>query len=334
MLLTSVSENVLRVTTAADGSYNFDGLLAGLYTVTVDAATAPPALNLLTTPYPMVVSLHDGEGYRGADVGLKGLSALVGDTIWYDANANGRQDAGEPGIGNVTLDLYRDNGDGVFDPGIDLQVDSTTSDAVGAYRLLTPVDGVYFVDVSDRRGLLTGFAHPVGPQSLTAPSPAITLTVGQTHSAADFGYIRTPQAGQALIGDLAWADADGDGVRESHEPVLAGVTICATPVGGGTPICTATDGNGRYLLETPAGAYNVAPNPGPVGLQGSTPNQLAVNSGGQPAAFDCGLWLQRRRGDFRRDRRHGLATTYQPMGRQTAFMIRRRSRASLASAWA
>ncbi len=31
----------------------------------------------------------------------------IGDFVWYDADADGIQDVGEPGIANVTLDLYR-----------------------------------------------------------------------------------------------------------------------------------------------------------------------------------------------------------------------------------
>ena len=40
----------------------------------------------------------------------------IGDYVWYDANGDGIQDVFEPGIGNVTLKLYRDNGDNVFNP--------------------------------------------------------------------------------------------------------------------------------------------------------------------------------------------------------------------------
>ena len=31
----------------------------------------------------------------------------IGDFVWYDADGDGIQDVGEPGIANVTLDLYR-----------------------------------------------------------------------------------------------------------------------------------------------------------------------------------------------------------------------------------
>ncbi len=283
-----------RVRTAptdTNGLYDFSDLLAGVYTVTVDAATVPSEFELLTTGYPVLVNLHDGENYDAADVGLKALGVTVGDTFWYDADADGLQDAGEPGIGNVTLDLYLDNGDGSFNPVRDFLVDTTTSDASGAYRLSAPVAGIYFVNVTDQAGLLAGLQHTVGAQSSATPTPPITLVRGQFNRDVDFGYVRMPPADAGVIGDLVWADGNGNGVRESWEPVLIGVTVCATPVAGGTPICAASDNNGRYLLVAPAGEYRVTPSGNPAGLLPSTPSSLNVNltAGQQQLAVDFGF---------------------------------------------
>jgi hypothetical protein len=41
-------------------------------------------------------------------------TAAVGDRVWYDANNNGLQDAGELGIENVLVCLYQDNGNGYY----------------------------------------------------------------------------------------------------------------------------------------------------------------------------------------------------------------------------
>lgn len=49
-----------------------------------------------------------------------------GDFVWSDLNANGIQDAGEPGIAGVTVNLYRDN---VF-------FDTDITDAAGLYFIL------------------------------------------------------------------------------------------------------------------------------------------------------------------------------------------------------
>lgn len=48
----------------------------------------------------------DGEG-----------ASTIGDFVWRDLNSDGQQDAGEPGINGVRVDLYLDDGDGIFEPG-------------------------------------------------------------------------------------------------------------------------------------------------------------------------------------------------------------------------
>src|SRR4051812_28852371 len=53
------------------------------------------------------------------------LMASVGDFVWSDLNANGIQDAGEPGLAGVALQLYRSNNS---------LVSTTTTDADGRYR--------------------------------------------------------------------------------------------------------------------------------------------------------------------------------------------------------
>jgi uncharacterized repeat protein (TIGR01451 family) len=289
--LTNGSGGVTTTTTNGSGMYSFGNLLAGAYTVTVDAASVPPEFELLTTRYPLQLSLRDGEVLDGADVGLRGQATAVGDTIWYDADADGLQDPREPGIGNITLDLYFDDGDGVFNPGFDFLADSTTSDANGAYRLDAPADGLYFVNVTDAAGLLATLVHTVGPQSLTDPSPTIPLAAGQHYRDADFGYVRVPQAGHGLIGDLVWVDGNSDGTRELNEPILIGVTVCATPTAGGQPRCAVTDSNGRYLIEAPASEYSVTPSGQPAGLLPSTPSRLTVDlaAGQQQLAVDFGF---------------------------------------------
>ncbi len=54
----------------------------------------------------------------------------IGDLVWADANGNGRQDPGESGIPDLTLQLWEDSdGDGT----VDTQVGQTVSDGSGGY---------------------------------------------------------------------------------------------------------------------------------------------------------------------------------------------------------
>ncbi|MCO6451001.1 MAG: S8 family serine peptidase [Caldilineales bacterium] len=290
VVLTDSDGGANMVVTGVDGAYNFIGLAAGTYTLTVDAATVPPEYEFITTPLTLIISLNHGEEYTAADFGFKARSISIGDAIWYDADADGVQDPGERGIGNVTLDLWLDNGDNIFDPtpglGQDFYVESTVSNAAGGYRLDAPVAGTYFVDVTDDYGILSELAHTLGVHSISDPSPAITLAVGQVYQHADFGYVKVPANGNGIVGDLVWADENGDAMRQLSEPAAIGIQICATPGGA----CATTDLNGRYLLELAAGQYTVAPTNPPLGLAPTTavPHPVSLASGQQYLAADFG----------------------------------------------
>ena len=67
-------------------------------------------------------------------------SYLIGDTVWNDANGNGIQDAGEPGIPGVTVTLLDSNGNPI--PG-----HTTVTDANGKYKFKVDA-GTYYVQFS------------------------------------------------------------------------------------------------------------------------------------------------------------------------------------------
>ena len=115
------------------------------------------------------------------------------------------------------------------------------------------------MDVDQTSAALAGLTHTSGPQSQPDPSGPITLAPAQIYRDADFGYVKQPASGNAIIGDTVWYDANGDGLRDPGEPGIPGVQVCATPSGGGGAICDTTDDNGVYLIEVPAGTYTVAP---------------------------------------------------------------------------
>ena len=99
------ANKVASTITGPTGSYLFSGLAAGNYYVGVEPTTvasegltevAYPAVNPST-----VITLAAGAAYLGADFGYKpGTNKVVlGDTVWYDANGDGVQQAGEAGSG-------------------------------------------------------------------------------------------------------------------------------------------------------------------------------------------------------------------------------------------
>ena len=123
-------------------------------------------------------------------VGIK-VNPLVpadyGDFVWLDTNKDGIQDAGEPGISGVKVELYKDNGDGIPDKTTDALVGFTVTDAAGNYLFSSLQPGDYFAI----------FYPPSG----YAVSPSL---VGSDKTKDSEGIITTVTSLSATEIDLTW----------------------------------------------------------------------------------------------------------------------------------
>ncbi|MGT2747300.1 SdrD B-like domain-containing protein, partial [Streptococcus penaeicida] len=73
------------------------------------------------------------------------------------------------------------------------------------------------------------------------------------------------------IGDTVWEDTNHNGVQETGEPGIPGVTVTLTTPDGST-VTTTTDTNGNYeFTDLPDGDYTVTFTP-PAGYVPTTPN--------------------------------------------------------------
>ena len=89
------------------GYYIFNNLPAGTYTVNVDESTLPSGWALTTANEPKTVTVTAGQKFETADFGYwETGTASIGDRVWYDLDGDGTQDAGEPGINGMTVNLY------------------------------------------------------------------------------------------------------------------------------------------------------------------------------------------------------------------------------------
>jgi protocatechuate 3,4-dioxygenase beta subunit len=198
---------VASTKTAADGTYLFSNLGAGIYTVeitapanlgsstglanqyepapdpddninNVDDGTTTPAGSSIIRALP--IDLQPGQEPGGdtnltLDFGLYRTMNL-GNLVWNDANNNGTVDSGETGIANVTVRLFADaNGDGVPD-GAALATQSTDKNGNYLFTGLSPgsyvvevVDPAGFVPSSGKNGSITG-----GPYE---PAPAVDANI-------------------------------------------------------------------------------------------------------------------------------------------------------------
>lgn len=179
--------------------------------------------------------------------------ANIGNFVWMDSNRNGVQDSGEAGIADVTVQLW--NGDR------NQLLDSTLTNASGSYALQGPTGTAIRVRAvlpnsqlrfspKDAGGDDTRDSDifPSGSElgftaSFTLASNVISIT------SIDIGMM-TPL--QAVLGNRVWEDFDGDGIQDTGEPGLPGVTMQLWNTMMNQLLDSdVSDANGIYAVMTP-----------------------------------------------------------------------------------
>jgi uncharacterized repeat protein (TIGR01451 family)/fimbrial isopeptide formation D2 family protein len=300
--------------TAGDGSFSFTGLTPGDYSLefTVPGAylVSPPAQggdaardsdadpSTGRTPETTLVS---GENDPRWDLGLY-QNASLGDLVWEDRNANGRQDPGEPGIEGVGVELRS---------GAGSLLDSAATAADGRYTFTDLVPGDYYIQFTKPAGTTISSMN-AGPDRLvdsdadpaTGRTVTTTLGSGETDPGWDLGLYQVVQ-----LSGKVWYDVDGDGTQDSGEPPIPGIALTltwagldgnpATPGDNSTlpPATTAADGTWSLAGATP-GVYQAVASALPDGLTqatydldgAGTPSQaqFPVSSGQSRSDIDFG----------------------------------------------
>ena len=196
--------------------------------------------------------------------------ASLGDKVWEDTNQDGIQNANEPGIGGVTVNLYI---------GLTL-IKTTTTDAFGHYMFTYLDPGNYIVEfvkpsgytMSPQKVVAGTSATDSDPSAVTSKTGSVNLKAGDRNTSIDAGMYKTVPAGLLKLGDKVWNDYDQDGIQDANEPGMGGITVTLYQNGAdGLPgtlddvviATTTTDVNGNYIfvnLAASSGAttnYNV-----------------------------------------------------------------------------
>jgi len=277
---------VATTTTDANGEYYFgkhDGLKRNtVYTVSFDAsgATGLPggvtASQLSWSPQNAgpdrcldsnvnasgvaIVAVGDaGDVNHCVDAGLMPPSDSIGDRVWYDANRNGIQDPGEPGIGGVSVNLENSGG---------TMIDTTVTDAQGMYLFPNLSDGSYRVcftkaslpaTYSDGAFTTQNAAGGNGTDSQADPTTGCTgyVALGPDRRQdldLDAGIVTPPNT----VGDRVWFDTNRNGIQDPGEPGVGGVTETLVNPAGTVVGTMTTNAQGMYLFSNmPDGTYHV-----------------------------------------------------------------------------
>ena len=268
--------------TAGNGFWQVTGLPVGNYRATVDTATLPNGLNVQTydldgtatpstTPFTLVLSQNRVDvdfGYRG--------TAKLGDTVWVDLNGDGIQTPNEPGIPHATVTLVWYGPDGVLGGNDDATL-TTITDSNGKYQFTDLPSGNFQVNVNPATIPANLFATYDLDGKATANVTLVSLALGESNPAVDFGY-----KGTASVGDFVWYDVNKDGTPTFAEPGIAGATVTLT-FGGADGDLTTTNDNITFVTTTGAdGKYLISGLP--VSINRALPNYIATVSN-VPAIF-------------------------------------------------
>ncbi len=204
----------------------------------------------------------------------------LGNQVWLDSNKSGTIDAGENGIADVGVVLYKDNGDMIFDRLTDTRWDSTTTDNNGNYLFTGLPDGDYYVLLPNSNFLEGNALHelyssppteadpntdidnddnginPVMPRSHVndgVESGKVTLTLeseptndgddNNGNMTVDFGFYQ-PTIGVddiLRLGNRVWEDANNNICIDAGETFFDGVALTLLKDDGDLLFDAATD---------------------------------------------------------------------------------------------
>ena len=242
---------VATTTTDADGTYSFDKLPAGTYTVTVAQdgpiagleQTGDPDATKDNSSEPITLN-NDNPSTTDVNFGYIADNSLSG-TVYRDDSRNGDQDGTEPGYSGVTVQLLDASGNVVA---------TTTTDANGTYSFSKLPDGTYSVKVV-KDGELADTEQTEDPDA-TKDNASEPVTLGEdnpTKDHIDFGYVP-----DYSIHGLVYRDGDRDEKHGATEKGYANQTVELRDKDGKVVATTTTDENGAYSFEKlPAGDYTV-----------------------------------------------------------------------------
>ncbi len=196
------------------------------------------------------------------------LPISIGGTVFSDPNLNNNRDSGEPGVGGVTLTLYESDGSQYVSTG-----QATTTDANGNYLFQWLQPGTYQVVESQPQGYFAVGAKAGSVNGSTDGTVASSLVVSQIAVLGGEDSVENDFAlAQAVnLSGYVYHDTNNNGLRETGEQGIGGVTIVVTPV-------STLDGSTASLTTTTAadGSWSVT---------GLAPGQYKVIETTQPAGY-------------------------------------------------
>ncbi|MDD2647294.1 MAG: SdrD B-like domain-containing protein [Eubacteriales bacterium] len=244
-----------------DGSYIFAAVRPGAYTLKVERKTEK---RISFAPYSEgnndISVISETEGSTGEFALLSGESreltvamiqtGVIAGSAWEDLNLNGLLDEGEPTLEGVSVTLLGLEGE-----------NSVVTGADGAYRFDNLMPGEYQLAFTLTEGHLFTTASPWGTEmgsvaeagnGLDGLSPVLTLSMGGAYLSAGVGTISP-----GSIGDTAFLDENENGVQDTGERGIPGITVSLFKDGAEVSSAVTDESGHYYFGMLYPGAYSL-----------------------------------------------------------------------------
>ena len=244
--LSKDGSEVNTTTTGQDGSYKFEDLAPGSYSVKEVDQTGW----IRTTPADGSFSVElTNADVTDRDFGNHGSWSISG-TAFQDTDGNGAKDGEETGLAGWSIQLSKDGS----------TVNATTTAADGSYKFANLVPGTYALSEVAKEGW---------EQTVPQGSYTVELTNADV-TGKDFG-----NRGNLSISGQKYYDVNGNGVQDADEPGIPGGSVSLVE-NGKVVANTTTDENGMYSFKgILPGTYTIN-DPVPGGLILTTSSTITV----------------------------------------------------------
>lgn len=236
--------------TGADGTYQFDNLPSGVYSIlqtqpldlldggsragTVGGTNVGQAVSGTRMEQIQLSGGQQGINYDFCEI----LASSIAGNVYEDADGDCVRDPGEVPISNVLIELLNENG---------IVIASTRTDALGNYQFQNLRPGTYTLRETQPAGYLQGGQKAGSEGGNDSVADVISvIAIGSGTQALRYDFCEQRPA--SLEGKV-FADLDEDCILDPEESPIEGVRIELLNSQGQVVRTTLTNANGAYRFE-------------------------------------------------------------------------------------
>lgn len=193
-----------------------------------------------------------------ASTSSSAVNTTLGDLVWSDLNANGKQDASEPGIKGLTVTVYSGTSSKV--------VTTTKTDSKGLFRAYLPTGGSYSYTVTRPEGCSFTTKTGVGASTDSNMNPStgrtdvVAVPEGTLETKWDTGVVCStiPSTGPVtatIVGAASIPESDitpSSYTVQTSRPLDKAVTYCVKAVDGTAKYANGGGPQSLYFIGTAA----------------------------------------------------------------------------------